>query len=50
MTGPALSGHSHPSSTVLDYLEGGNLSTFDRVYENQRLSATFNDQPYALAP
>jgi len=55
MDGGALSGQIRPSSGLLDYLEAdgnayGNPSVADLIYENKRVTATFNDQPFALTP
>jgi hypothetical protein len=55
MTGGALAGQTHPSSALSDYLEAdgnayGNQSVLDLIYENKLVTATFNDQPFALAP
>lgn len=55
MTGGALSGQTHPSSTLPDYLDAdgnayGNPSVTDLIYESKLVTATFNDQPFALTP
>ncbi len=55
MTGGALSGQTHPSSNLSDYLDAdgnayGNPSVADLVYENKPVTATFNDQPFILTP
>lgn len=55
MDGGALSGQSRPSNGLLDYLEAdgnayGNPSVADLIYENKRVTTTFNDQPFALTP
>ncbi len=50
MTGPVLAGQTRGPYTVGSYLEGGNLSVFDRIYESKPIATTFNDQPFALAP
>ncbi|MBI3527591.1 MAG: hypothetical protein HY067_06435 [Betaproteobacteria bacterium] len=55
MTGGALTGQTHPSSTLSDYLDAdgnayGNPSVSDLIYESKLVTATFNDQPFALTP
>jgi hypothetical protein len=49
MTSGALTGHSHPSGTLADYLEDENaIPNF--IYENKTRSSTFNDQVIIVAP
>lgn len=50
MTGGALTGQTRPSGNLADYLEEGNLSTADFVYENKARSSNFNDQVIIVAP
>ncbi|HEX7951553.1 MAG TPA: hypothetical protein VF523_00610, partial [Burkholderiales bacterium] len=54
MTGPPLPGTTPPQTrgpyTVSNYLEDGNQSVSDYIFEAKPLTPTFNDQPFALAP
>lgn len=55
MTGPALRppfmNQTRGSSyNVSDYLEDGNVSTSDNLFENKIGAPTFNDQTFALVP
>lgn len=50
VTGKALLGHSHPSASIADYLEGENSTPSDFIFENQVRSTSFNDQVIVVAP
>lgn len=50
MTGAALTGKTHPSASLVDYLEEENTTPADYIYEKQTLGSSFNDQPITVAP
>ncbi|MBI5660433.1 MAG: hypothetical protein HZC43_13030 [Nitrosomonadales bacterium] len=50
MAGGALSGQSHPSSGIAGYLEDGNVTPADFIYENKARTGSFNDQVIVVAP
>lgn len=49
-TSGALSGKTHPSGTLSNYLEGNNLTHSSGVYETQTISDTFNDTIVTVTP
>ena len=50
MTGSALTGQTHPQSSIAHYLEGENATPADFIYENKARTNTFNDQVIVVAP
>lgn len=50
VTGGALTGQTHPSGNLTDYLEGENLTPADLIYENKNRASNFNDQVIVVAP
>jgi len=54
LTGRQLSSQTWPSSTLANYLEGGNLTTGDRTFDATSVSTTFNDRvsacPFTATP
>ncbi len=50
IAGRALAGQTRPSINVSDYLEAGNATVPDDIYERNAMSATFNDKVTIVAP
>lgn len=50
MTSGALTGQTHPSGTLANYLELENATPANFIYENAPRSSTFNDQVFIVAP
>ncbi len=50
MTSGALTGQTHPSATLANYLELENATPANFIYENNPRSSTFNDQVVIVAP
>jgi len=50
MAGGALTGQTHPSGSLANYLEGENATPADFIYENKSRASTFNDQMIIIAP
>lgn len=50
MTGAALPSQSRPSNVIADYLEDGNATPADFIYENKARTGSFNDQVIIVAP
>lgn len=50
MTGAALPGKTHPSASLVDYLEGENATPADFTHERQSPDSNFNDQVIIVAP
>ena len=50
MTSGALTGQTHPSGTLANYMEGENATPADYIYENKSPSNNFNDQVIIVSP
>jgi len=50
MTGNALSGQTHPSGSIANYLEDENVTPANSIYENKTRTGNFNDQVIIVAP
>lgn len=50
MAGGALSGQTHPSATLSNYLEDENTTVGNFIYENKNRASDFNDQVISVTP
>jgi hypothetical protein len=49
LAGRSVNGSARPSSTLANYLEGGNSSTLDRTFAHDRFGKAFNDRVISVA-